>query len=161
MATSEALTPKRAQRRYDAEFRAHALVLLKANNDNVFATAKQLDIPRLTLREWAKNGRGITPEVLAAQHTKETDMAKRYGEAASLYLTHATDPLTISATTGLDAMKSSAIATDKQQLLLGNPTSISGSVMSEDERRLRVADLLFRIAARAAAEAKPLQESPA
>ena len=147
--------PKKGKRSYTAKFKGEALALLKANNGNVLATAERLNIPRLTLREWAINQRGITPKVLEYQQIKETDMARRYQTAAGLYLDHAVDPLTIAASTGLDAMKASAIATDKSQLLLGQPTAIHGSVMSEDDRRLRVAELLARIAERRNGQQNP------
>lgn len=160
MATPQTEAIKRPKRKYDAAFRAEALALLKANGDNVYATAEQLNMPRLTLREWAKNGRGVTPEVLAIQQTKETDMVGVYSQIETAYGRHALDPLTIAATSGIDAVKASAIATDKKQLLLGNPTSIHGSVMSEDERRLRVAELLAKIDARSrAVDQSPLQVS--
>jgi hypothetical protein len=148
VSTPQPDSPKRTKRKYDAAFKGHALALLKANRNNVLVTAEQLNIPRLTLREWAINQRGITAEVREFQHEKETDLAQRYRTAAGLYLEHAIDPLTIRASTGLEAMKASGIATDKCQLLIGQPTAIRGSVMSQDERRLRVAEILARIAAR-------------
>jgi transposase-like protein len=152
-------TPKR-HKRYSAQFKGEALALLKANKNNVLATAEQLNIPRLTLREWAVNQRGITTEVREFQQEKETDLALRYRTAAGAYLEHALDPLTIRSSTGLEAMKASGIATDKSQLLLGQPTAIHGSVMSEDERRLKVAELLARIAdRRSAAQAQAQAET--
>jgi hypothetical protein len=146
MAEAASEVQKRPKRTYSAQFKGEALALLKANKDNVLATAEQLNIPRLTLREWAINQRGITEQVREFQHEKETDLAARYRTAAGLYLEHAIDPLTIRASTGLEAMKASGIATDKSQLLIGAPTSISATVMSEDERRLRVAELFNRAA---------------
>jgi len=85
-------------------------------------------MPRQTLLEWAKNNRRVTAAVIEIQHEKVSELTAAYRRAAGLNLAHASDPLVISALSGLDAMKASGIALDKAQLLDGLPTSITANV---------------------------------
>lgn len=126
--------------------------MLKANNGNLLRTARELSIPRPTLREWAINNRRNTPEVSAIQHQKEETLVQRYAQAERLYLDRALDPAAIAETNGLSAMKAAGIARDKQQLLNGDPTAIHATVMSDDERQFRIAELITRLRTRAAGQ---------
>lgn len=148
MADPKTSPTKRPKRTYSAEDIGNALAVLKSNKGNLLRTAKELGIPRLTLREWEKNNRRDSPEVRQIQHEKEQDMLKLYGNAERTYLEQATRPEIVAKTSGLDAMKAAGIARDKQQILNGQPTSISASVLSEDQRRLRLVEILTSIAAR-------------
>ena len=140
--------PKRAQAKYSDEEVGNALAILKANDNNFSLTARQLNIPRLTLREWAKNSRRDSAEVREARHVKEGSLEQKFERIAHLYADRLTDPTVIEKASPLDAAKVAGIAVDKRQLLTGMPTSISGSVLSEDERRLRLAELLASIESR-------------
>ena len=135
--------PVRQKRHYSVEQKGTALALLKANGHNVLRTARELGIPRHTLRDWAINHRGVTPEVVQYQHQKERTLAEKLEENAH----RLADSLATHDLTGVSlASKATAlgIVTDKALLLRGQPTSISGSVMSDDERRLRLAELLAK-----------------
>lgn len=148
MATPAQEVTKRQKRHYtDAEI-GSALALLSANNGNVARTARELSIPRLTLREWAINRRRDSTEVREVQLVKAGTLESKFEMIAHIYSDRLTDPDVIARSSPLDAAKVAGIAVDKRQLLTGMPTAIHGSVMSEDERRLRVAELLAGIQAR-------------
>ena len=146
---TDALQPtKRAQAQYSNEFIGSALALLKANRGNVSGTAKQLNIPRPTLREWAMNHRRDSPEVRETQHLKEGTLDQKFEQIAHLYADRLTDPEMVLKATPHVAAVVSGIAVDKRQLLNGMPTSITSAVMSDNEKRLRLAEIIAGIAAR-------------
>lgn len=146
----------RPKRKYSAEDRAHSLAVLQSNNGNVLKTARETGIPRDTLREWDKNRRGVTPEVMAIQQLKAGTLAEKFERVAHLCADRLSDPETIDKASPLDLAKIGGISVDKAQLLTGQPTSITGAVLSEDERRLRLAELLTTIAARTAQTPQPV-----
>lgn len=152
----EALQPtKRAQAKYSAKFIGEALAVLKANKGNLSGTAKQLNIPRPTLRGWANDGRRDSPEVRETRQLKEGTLAQKWETVAHLCADRLTDPDVIGKASPLDLGKIGGIAVDKSQVLTGQPTSITGSVMSDDERRFRMAEILARIEARNPPPAAP------
>lgn len=131
---TESLTvkPKREKRSYSKEYIATALNVLETHNGNVLGAAKELGIPRLTLREWAIKGRRVDAEVQDIQREKAPIAAALYDDTAALYLNHARDPFVISASSGLEAVKAAAICTDKSQLLQGLPTGIVANIERQE-----------------------------
>lgn len=77
---------------------------------------------------------------------KSLDLAQRFERAAGLFLSIAVKKARKASFR--DLMTAAGIAVDKSQLLSGLPTSITGSVMSEDERKLKIAELLAKLKAR-------------
>jgi hypothetical protein len=138
----------RQERQYTVQQVGEALALLTLNGGNVYKTAKELKIPRQTLDEWAKGKRRVTPEVVAIRREKEGTLEQKFERIAHLYADRLSDPAVIDKASPLDAAKVAGIAVDKRQILTGMPTSITCAVMSDDDRRLRIAELLSRIAAR-------------
>jgi hypothetical protein len=128
MAETATATKKREKRTYSKEYIANALNVVTAHGGNVLAASKDLGVPRLTLREWVMNGRRVDTEVQTIQREKAPELADLYEDTSRLYLDHARHPAVISASTGLESIKSAAICTDKSQLLRGEPTSIMASV---------------------------------
>ena len=140
----------RPKRQYSEQEIGEALALLTANEGNVYRTAKELNVPRQTLTEWARNNRRVTPEVVAIRQQKEGTLEQKFERIAHLYADRLSDPAMIDKASPLDAAKVAGIAVDKRQLLTGMPTSITGAVLSDDERRLRVAELIATLRMRAA-----------
>jgi transposase-like protein len=124
MGTPAKTALKRPKRSYTAEDKANALVAIKANAGNIYRTSRETGIPRQTLMEWAINERGITDEVTQIQHEKEADHVDLYRRVTEAYLNHALDPAVVQSASGVEAVKSAAIATDKRNLLLNLPTEI-------------------------------------
>lgn len=119
-------------KQYDDAFIAHALSVLKANNDNAKATAKALGVPRTTLRQWAGRAksetarpRQVDPELVTLA---DEESAKRL-DAAFLLVT---DPALIASKlekAGLrDLLIASDIATRGRALLRGQPTQRTETV---------------------------------
>lgn len=147
----------RPKRKYSAEDRANSLAVLQSNNGNVLKTARETGIPRDTLREWDKNRRGVTPEVMAIQQLKAGSLAEKFERVAHLAADLLSESETIAKASPLDLAKIGGICVDKSQLLSGQPTSITSAILSEDDRRLRLAELLTTIAARQQTEPQQTQ----
>jgi transposase-like protein len=134
-------------RDYDPRFKAAALVLLQTNNGKLRTTARQLNIPVATLRRW-KNGEGLSDETVALHAIVKGEIAEEFELTARMFLARAQDPAAIAQTSAYYAQIAASDAYKSSQLARGLPTSISSNVMSDDERRLKVAELLSRIAER-------------
>jgi transposase-like protein len=135
-----------AYKDYSPEFKAQTLVLLETNAGNVSKTAKENGINESTLRYWIEEQNKLSREI---REGAKGDIADAFERVSRLYLDRAAEPGAIEKTSGYYAVIAASDAIKSAQLLRGQPTSISGSVMSEDERRLRVAELLAGIQARA------------
>jgi hypothetical protein len=114
------------KRIYADDDRAAALVALDANGGNVEGTAAALDLPRTTLTEW-RNGRGITPAVEASREQFKRTLADKFGEVALRCVESVTGEKLERA--GLkDTLIAAGIATEKQRLLMNEPTTIHGRI---------------------------------
>jgi transposase-like protein len=130
-----------ARRQYSDAEKAAALAALDANGGNVARTARDLDIPRKTLAEWAAD-RHTHSEVAELRQEKKRDLAQRLEEIA-WELAEALPGKKELASLQHTAT-AMAIAIDKMQLLRGAPTSITDisieqlaeriERMTEDER---------------------------
>jgi transposase-like protein len=119
---------------------------LELNDGNVSATARQLNIPRDTLNSW-RSGIGITENVLRIQRGVKGPLADQFEQTARLYLEHAQKPEIIEKTSGYYAVIAASDSMKSSQLLRGEPTEIHS--MSEQDRQLRLAELLERLQSRA------------
>lgn len=125
MAAEITTTSKRSKASYSSEDIANALAVVKSNGGNILRSAKELNIPYHTLREWHTNGRRNTPEVETLQHEKELSLAQKLKTLAHMAVDHASDPEVLAEASALDAAKIAGIAVDKNLLLTGQPTSIN------------------------------------
>ncbi len=128
--------------KYSDNDKALSLTALDANAGNVLKTAKQMNIPRVTLLDWSK-GRKINAEVSELRHIKKGELSDRLEELAQLLLDGI--PAKVG-TANLQQMTTSlAIAIDKMLLLKGKPTSIPQyPELSDEERARRINELLER-----------------
>ena len=120
-------------REYSDQEAAHALAVLKSNRGNAKKTALQLGVPRTTLRQWAGRAASETarPKKVDAQVQMESAsaLANKWGQIAEtataigLSALEGLDPNVLDAKAIKDVLTSGAIATDKQNLLTGQPTS--------------------------------------
>lgn len=133
--------------RYSDEEKATALAALDANGGNVARTARELDIPDSTLRNWA-NGRGVNDDIPQLRDQKKGELTEALRELAWMLIGAVPgkidDANLSSVFTGL------GITLDKLQLLSGEPTErseIKGQVDVNDARE-RLAHLVNRHASR-------------
>ncbi len=117
---------RRERRRYSTEDIAMALVMLRANGFNMKATAAQLDIPENTLRYWSEQATpAISPEDLRELRAKKTaGLADAFDRIAWACIESITKEKLDKANLK-DSVIASAIATEKRQLLRGEPTQIT------------------------------------
>lgn len=131
---------------YSPEFKAQTLILLEANAGQVRKTAREAGINEATLRYWVEQDNDETRVIRAGA---KGDIADAFERVSRLYLDRAAEPGAIEKTSGYYAVVAASDAIKSAQLLRGQPTSISGSVMNDDERRLRIAELLAKLKDRA------------
>jgi transposase-like protein len=144
---------------YSTDQRAKALAALAANDGNLSRTAKQLSIPRNTLRLWmeeqkvrAGSEKKPTPKAIAdtvekavvsvLQKHYEQDLAEAFDRVA-----HACLDLTeeeIRTASVRDRIAAAATAADRRQLLRGKATAIMGQEMTDDERLRNLRELAER-----------------
>jgi len=146
MSTEAAILERRAiqYRDYPEEKKAEALLAYEANSFNVSQTARQLGIPRQTLDYWIKDAERFAE----IQKGKRGILADRL-ENIAYSLVDSIDSHDLSIVPLQNKATSLAIAIDKMQLLRGQPTSISQSVISEEERQVKMAEIFSRLEARA------------
>jgi transposase-like protein len=128
--------------KYSDQQRAAALAALDANGGDARKTAKQTGIPYTTLREWVA-GR-VHEAVTELRNEKKQSLAARLEDLAHTVLDLLPDKL--EQASAKDAAVTLGIAVEKAQLLKGEPTAIhrNEEVITEDERRRRLAELLYR-----------------
>ncbi len=108
-------TQRRGQNRYSDDEQAQALAALDANDGQVRQTARELDIPEATLREW-RDGKS-RPIGAECRARNKSLMSDQYQRIAVRLLERVDDQL--DDMSGAQAMLASAIAVDKMLLLRG------------------------------------------
>ena len=154
--TDQQSVPRPPKRVYSDREKAEALELLEATG-SLTVTARTLGIPDATISGW-KYGIGSKSPGIPIIRSEirlgaSPDLAADFEEIASLSCQEArqrlTNPKKASKIPFIQLMSGAGISVDKSQLIRGLPTSISASVMSEDERRVKLAELLGRLEAKA------------
>ena len=110
------------RRRYSDNDRATALAALDANGGNAAKTARELGIPRITLKEWA-DGRH-NDDVSDNRQLKRDDLASKFEQIANAYTDRLLDPKVIEKSKASEASTVAGTAVDKMRLLRGLPTEI-------------------------------------
>jgi hypothetical protein len=142
-------------RTYSTEDRAATLAVLRSNNNNAAATARETGIPVRTVRFWRKrqeeaamdfNGNVPLPPKKAPAGVPAEAVAWSQEHLASRLEEIATQAAEVVAGKLEDASAQQAavvlgIVIDKFQLLRGRPTAISGRELSDEERLVRVKEL--------------------
>ena len=141
--------------KYSDQTKAEALTLLDANDGNITRTAEQLEMPLVTLWEWAR-GR-VHPDV---QKMRE-GMTQQLGDRMELLAVTCLDrlPSKLETATAAQLATISGIAIDKMQVLRGKPDTItqSASQLDPDQAAEKINQLLQN-ARRRRLEAEALQE---
>jgi transposase-like protein len=130
----------RVVRRYSHTERANALALYDSVG-SLEQVSKTLGIPQSTIHGWINDPTNYS--ILRSQ--KAQDLAQKFENAANLFIDLAVKKSKKAQFQHL--VTGAGIAVDKCQLLRGEPTSIPG--LSEEDRRLRLAELMERVQARA------------
>jgi hypothetical protein len=145
---------RKPRREYTDAEKASALAALDANGGNVRHTARQLDIPETSLREWSKGRNGPPGADLCAQKKKE--LGEGLEDLARQLIGGLSDPAKIKATKLTDLAVALGIAVDKMRLVRDQATQISGHEDLTPEQRLDRLGELFRLAeSRRAAGVRP------
>ena len=117
-------------RQFTEDERASAIATLTANRGNAKRTARNLGIPRTTLRQWVGRAKSSTavpaktsPAVVDAYKGR---LARKFEEFADLALDEV--PSRIPTMSGRDLLFQAAIATDKVLLLRGQATNRTESL---------------------------------
>jgi transposase-like protein len=108
-------------REYSTEDRLAALAALEANKGNAYKTAQLLDIPIQTLNSWKQDALSAD-SVEVRQHKKS--LADKFEDLAHKLVDVAPDFILADKTTLSMVATAAGIATDKAQLLRGQPTQI-------------------------------------
>ena len=154
---TEQVQPKRPTRRiYSDREKAEALAVYDACG-SLTETSKACGIPDSTLSQWINGYHGVfspdIPILRSERQLNSAELAAKFDTIAHLATDHVIarlhDPKRANRTPMPHLMNAAGISVDKSQLIRGLPTSISGSVMSEDERRLKLAEVLERLEAKA------------
>src|SRR5688572_27185246 len=122
------MTTPRPRRRYPDADRAAALAALDANGGNVDATARQLNIPRMTLSDWASGRRN--PVGADMRDAAKQNLADAL-EAWAVKLI-GIDPTTLPNLTLRDVAVAVGISIDKVLLLRGQPNAITLTTAGPD-----------------------------
>lgn len=113
-------------RRYESDEQAAALAVLAVNGGNVSKTARELGIPRMTLRDWAA-ARKLWPSVDAERvEDAKRDLAEALERVAWQLLDAI--PGKIEAASLAQVATGMGIAIDKARLIRGEPTVVSEDV---------------------------------
>jgi transposase-like protein len=118
-----------ARRRYTDEQRASALAALEANAGDVRKTARELNIPEATLRQWKHGLRH--PESVQMSAAQKPPLAEALREVARQLLESI--PGKIGESSLSQVAVAMGIAVDKAQLLEGKPTGIQDTVLTVQE----------------------------
>lgn len=111
---------------YSLERKAEVLAMVQANGGNVDRTAGETGIAHQTIRYWLTNAAKYSQ----IQSQKVVDLADQCEADARYYFALARDKAPDAPYNHL--MTGAAIATDKMQLLRGQPTSITADLSAND-----------------------------
>jgi hypothetical protein len=128
----------RRYKKYTDRDKAAALACLDANGGNCFKTAKELNIPRVTLIEWSES-RGVSKDVSEFRQENKKELADMFEELARRSVETAMGLQDHEKTTLAMAATAAGIATDKMQLLRQLPTQIIDFGRLSDEQLDRLA----------------------
>lgn len=109
----------RARRRYTDEQRVTALAVLQSNDGNLSRTSRETGISITTIRNWRDNP---NPDLAELGNQKKAALSELWEDVARAYIQRALEATVITGSGGQTAITVAAIATDKMQLLTGNPT---------------------------------------
>lgn len=116
---AKAETKQRARRIYSDNDKAAAMVAVEANGGNVALTARQLQIPRVTLLAWMKP-EGVSDTVSDIRHTKKDELSARLLDLINQMVDVIPDKIKDADIRSL--ITGIGVFTDKYQLLTGGAT---------------------------------------
>ncbi len=109
----------RPKRDYSDATKAKALTALQLNEGNYSRTARQVNIPLATIRNW--NLGMVNDDVTNIANHQKKELADRFEDLAHLFITQATE--TVDSSKGTQAIIGAATATDKMRLLRDQSTA--------------------------------------
>lgn len=112
----------RTRRRYTDDDRATALAVLDSNNGNLTRTAREVGIAVSTLQRWIKDR---SEDLSDLRNQKRESLSELWEQVARAYIARALQDAVVDDTAAQSAVTVAAIATDKKQLLSGQPTEIN------------------------------------
>lgn len=149
MSTAEAkiLEARAIQYRdYPAELKAAVIAAIEANGGNVLATARLFNLPRDTVNYWwNKSDRFRFVEIEQISRTNLADKLENIAHSTADSLS--AHDLSIVSFRDKGAVLNAVIG--NMQLLRGEPTTISATTSTDEDRKSKVSEMLARIEARA------------
>lgn len=118
----------RPRRRYTDDDRATALAVLDSNDGNLSRTSRETGIAASTIKRWVDDR---AEDLSDLRDQKREALSALWENVARAYLERALEPAVRDDSTGQAAITIAAIATDKLQLLRGQPTEINRHEHSE------------------------------
>lgn len=134
-----------SKRQYSDNDKASALAALDANEGNVNLTSKQIGVPRKTLGEWAQN-RHVSHDMAELRHDKKEGLATIIEMAVREMIGASATKL--NGANFQQLWTGVGIGVDKIQLLKGEPTAITGTALSEEDRAAKLTEMMGRGRAR-------------
>ena len=144
--SAEAKTLERraeAYRDYPLELKTSVVAAIEANGGNVLATARLFNLPRDTVNYWWKNSERFVQ--IQQQNPGYVASIADKCESIAHNLADSIDSHDLSIVPLGQKATALGIVIDKMQLLRGEPTSISTSAMSEEDRQLKMAEIFSRL----------------
>lgn len=129
-----------ARRNYSDEEKQNALAALDANGGDISLTARQLDIPRKTLGEWAK-GHNIHPDVAEVCQERKVALSDQL-EAVAFQLAEA-----IPGKIGKASLQQVAVALGitVEKMLLLRESKPNETTLTDEQRLQRLLELVERV----------------
>ena len=133
-----------------------AAVVAYARASSIKEAARAYNMPYTTAWEWCSpNGRTVKPGESLVQ-TMQVELADKWDTAAHLATDQVIERVKAGKMQDADLVRTAAIATDKRELLRGNPTNIT-STLSADEKRARLREVFLAAIAEESVDVESLK----
>jgi len=130
-------------RQYSDDQKAVALAVLEVNQGDYSKTARQTNVPRITLKHWA-DGDGVSPAVSEIVQGKRGALADRF-EAGIHQFIDAITPEKIELADLRTLATCAGIFTDKMRLLREQATTITNAQITDEDRLRELQELMQRL----------------
>jgi len=111
------------KRSYSDQEKAALLLALEANGGNLAKTERETGVPLETIRDW-RNGLAVNADIAEIRNEKRVSLADKFEALANKLVDRAEEFIDKDKTTLAMVATAAGIATDKAQLLRGQPTQI-------------------------------------
>jgi len=132
------------QRKYSDREKAEALAIVDMHAGNVHKASQMTGIPDSTLSEWYAGRRGINGDIPGLRQNHKTELVDLFDSVLRATLESMLTDGSMQRANFQQKGIVAGILYDKRALILGQPTSITESLMSDEARAEQLAILLER-----------------